>query len=35
MFLPRKLEGWLAKSREVQWDYQNLVRRKGQLERLK
>lgn len=26
---------WLAEAREVQWDYKNLVRRKGQLERLK
>ena len=30
-----KLERWLAESRDVQWDYKNLVRRKGQLERLK
>ena len=28
------LRGWLAESRDIQWDYQNLVRRKGQLERL-
>ena len=28
------LHGWLAECRTVQWDYQNLVRRKGQLERL-
>jgi hypothetical protein len=26
---------WLMKSREIQWDYKNLVKRKGQLERLK
>ena len=26
---------WLAKSRDIQWDYANLVRRKGRLERLK
>ena len=26
---------WLKKSREIQWDYKNLVKRKGQLERLK
>ena len=26
---------WLEKAREVQWDYKNLVRRKGRLERLK
>jgi hypothetical protein len=29
------LERWLAKAREIQWDYRNLVRRKGRLERLK
>jgi hypothetical protein len=29
------LRRWLAKAREVQWDYKNLVRRKGRLERLK
>lgn len=28
------LHGWLAECRTVQWDYQNLVRRKGRLERL-
>jgi hypothetical protein len=28
------LERWLAKAREVQWDYKNLTRRKGRLERL-
>ncbi len=26
---------WLEKSRQIQWDYKNLTRRKGQLERLK
>lgn len=30
-----RLQLWLAESREVQWDYKNLVRRKGKLERLK
>lgn len=30
-----KLERWLAEARHVQWDYRNLVRRKGRLERLK
>lgn len=25
---------WLEKAREIQWDYKNLIRRKGQLERL-
>jgi hypothetical protein len=29
------LKRWLKKSREIQWDYKNLVKRKGQLERLK
>jgi len=26
---------WLKKSREIQWDYKNIVKRKGLLERLK
>ena len=26
---------WLKKSREIQWDYKNLIKRKGKLERLK
>jgi len=26
---------WLEKSRQIQWDYKNLARRKGALERLK
>lgn len=26
---------WLKKSREIQWDYKNIVKRKGRLERLK
>src|SRR5262245_32582423 len=29
------LQRWLAKSRDIQWDYKNIVRRKGRLERLK
>ncbi len=29
------LERWLAESRDVQWDYKNIVKRKGRLERLK
>lgn len=29
------LERWLAKARDIQWDYRNLIRRRGQLERLK
>jgi hypothetical protein len=31
----QKLKRWLAKAREIQWDYKNIVRRKGQLERLR
>lgn len=30
-----KLEQWLEKSKNIQWDYKNIVKRKGQLERLK
>ncbi len=29
------LIGWLQKSRKIQWDYKNLIKRKGNLERLK
>lgn len=29
-----ELTRWLKKSREIQWDYKNIVKRKGQLERL-
>lgn len=28
------LKRWLEKSREIQWDYKNLVKRKGKLERI-
>ena len=31
----KQLQRWLAESRAVQWDYKNLVKRKGRLERLK
>lgn len=31
----RDLKRWLKKSRDIQWDYKNLVKRKGKLERLK
>lgn len=31
----KDLKRWLSKAREIQWDYKNIVRRKGQLERLK
>lgn len=30
-----KLQRWLAEARETQWDYKNLIRRKGRLQRLK
>ena len=30
-----ELERWLLKARDIQWDYQNIVKRKGRLERLK
>ena len=29
------LKHWLKKSKEIQWDYKNIVKRKGQLDRLK
>jgi len=29
-----RLKDWLKKSREIQWDYKNIVKRKGLLERL-
>ncbi len=29
------LRKWLSEAREIQWDYKNIVRRKGRLERLK
>jgi hypothetical protein len=28
------LQRWLGKARDIQWDYRNLVKRKGRLERL-
>jgi hypothetical protein len=31
----KNLRRWLAKARNIQWDYKNIVRRKGRLERLK
>ncbi|MBL0056589.1 MAG: DUF1801 domain-containing protein [Chitinophagaceae bacterium] len=31
----KDLKRWLKKSKEIQWDYQNIVKRKGRLERLK
>jgi hypothetical protein len=29
------LRRWLGKARDIQWDYQHIVKRKGRLERLK
>jgi hypothetical protein len=29
------LKRWLKKAQEIQWDYKNIVKRKGRLERLK
>lgn len=31
----KDLKRWLKKSKEIQWDYKNIVNRKGVLERLK
>ena len=31
---PQDLARWLAKARDIQWDYKNIVKRKGRLERL-
>ena len=31
----KDLARWLKKSRDIQWDYKNIVKRKGKLERLK
>jgi hypothetical protein len=34
--IPRKdLRRWLDKAQTIQWDYKNIVKRKGKLERLK
>jgi hypothetical protein len=30
----QELRRWLKKSQAIQWDYKNIVRRKGRLERL-
>jgi hypothetical protein len=32
---PSDLKRWIQKSKEIQWDYKNIVKRKGKLERLK
>lgn len=31
----KDLKRWLTKSRDIQWDYKNIVKRRGKLERLK
>lgn len=31
----KDLKRWLTKARDIQWDYKNIVKRKGKLERLK
>lgn len=31
----KDLKRWLKKSEQIQWDYKNIVKRKGKLERLK
>lgn len=31
----KDLKRWLTKARDIQWDYKNIVKRKGVLERLK
>jgi hypothetical protein len=31
----KDLVRWLANARDIQWDYKNIVKRKGRLERLK
>ena len=33
--VPADLRRWLGKARDIQWDYKNIVRRKGRLERLR
>jgi hypothetical protein len=30
-----ELQRWLGKARDIQWDYKNIVKRRGQLDRLK
>jgi hypothetical protein len=31
----KDLKRWLKKAKDIQWDYKNLIKRKGKLERLK
>ena len=30
----KDLKRWLKKSKEIQWDYKNIVKKKGKLERI-
>ena len=32
--IPQDLARWLKKSRDIQWDYKNIVKRKGKLEKI-
>lgn len=32
---PKDLKRWLGKAKKIQWDYKNIVKRKGVLEKLK
>ena len=32
---PKELKRWLTESKKIQWDYKNIVKRRGVLERLK
>ena len=31
----KDLKRWLKKAKEIQWDYKNVVKKKGRLERVK
>lgn len=31
----KEIKRWVEKARDIQWDYKNIVKRKGKLERLK
>lgn len=33
--IKKDIKRWCEKAREIQWDYKNIVKRKGKLERLK
>ncbi len=32
---PKDIKNWIEKSKKIQWDYKNIVKRRGVLERLK